>query len=209
MYMSRVKIDTRLHSSRQALANLNRLHAMVAGCFDEVAEAQRPLWRIDTLGDSTYLLLVSSEVPNFDTLLHQISSNNDAETVVRDYDSFLSSLHDDEKLRFRITANPVHSVAWRDKDAGRGKVYGHVTVDQQKDWLVNRARKNGFALQSFDIVSRGVKKFQRQGKTVTLSVATYEGLLHVDDVETLRNALMNGVGRAKAYGCGLLTVAKI
>jgi len=209
VYMSRITIDTKLQSSRRALADLNRLHAMVAGCFDGIVEAQRPLWRIDTLGDSTYLLMVSSRVPDFDALLPQLTLVGDADVIVKDYDAFLSSLHDGEELRFRVTANPVHSVAQKDKVTNRGKVYGHVTVDQQKDWLQKRAEKNGFTLHSFDLVSRGIKKFQRQGKTVTLSVATYEGLLLVDDVEALRIALVNGVGRAKAYGCGLMTVARV
>ena len=208
MYMSRVRINTNLPSSRRALADSNRLHAMIAGCFDMAAEAQRPLWRIDTLDESTYLLLVSSVAPDFDVLLPQLSAANETEAIVKDYDAFLSSLHNGEALRFRITANPVHSVARNTENSSRGKVLGHVTVEQQKDWLLSRAEKNGFTLQGFDVVSRGVKKFQRQRKTVTLSVATYEGLLVVDKVEALQFALINGLGRAKAYGCGLLTVAR-
>jgi len=34
------------------------------------------------------------------------------------------------------------------------------------------------------------------------------GRLEVDDVELFRHALLNGMGRAKAYGCGLMTLAR-
>ena len=38
---------------------------------------------------------------------------------------------------------------------------------------------------------------------------TYEGVLTVVDAEIFKKALVNGIGREKAYGMGLLTVASI
>jgi CRISPR system Cascade subunit CasE len=40
-------------------------------------------------------------------------------------------------------------------------------------------------------------------------MATYDGILTVTDPALLRRALCHGVGRAKAYGCGLLTLAPV
>ncbi len=37
--------------------------------------------------------------------------------------------------------------------------------------------------------------------------ATYEGMLEVADVEKLKKVLTQGIGKAKGYGCGLLTLA--
>ncbi len=36
---------------------------------------------------------------------------------------------------------------------------------------------------------------------------TYEGMLRVENADLLKQALVDGVGRGKAYGMGLLTVA--
>ena len=36
---------------------------------------------------------------------------------------------------------------------------------------------------------------------------TFDGSLTVTDPEKLRHALSNGIGRAKGYGCGMLTLA--
>ena len=37
---------------------------------------------------------------------------------------------------------------------------------------------------------------------------TFEGLLEVTDEELFRNMLVNGLGRGKAYGMGLMTVMR-
>ncbi|PFX01250.1 CRISPR-associated endoribonuclease Cse3 [Nocardia farcinica] len=58
-------------------------------------------------------------------------------------------------------------------------------------------------------VAFGKKKHNRQAGTVTLHTATYEGRLEVTDPERLTTALLNGIGPAKAYGCGLLTLAPL
>lgn len=42
---------------------------------------------------------------------------------------------------------------------------------------------------------------------MTLSTATSDGTLEVLDSQTLGTALVHGIGRAKGYGCGLLTLA--
>ncbi|WEV73650.1 type I-E CRISPR-associated protein Cas6/Cse3/CasE [Bifidobacterium sp. ESL0798] len=44
---------------------------------------------------------------------------------------------------------------------------------------------------------------------MTISTALFDGLLEVADAEKFRHALCFGVGRAKGFGCGLLTVAPI
>ncbi|SFT43848.1 CRISPR system Cascade subunit CasE [Actinopolyspora lacussalsi subsp. righensis] len=50
---------------------------------------------------------------------------------------------------------------------------------------------------------------KRGSKPVVLHTATFEGRLRVTSVELLRRALLHGIGPAKAYGCGLLTLAPL
>jgi CRISPR system Cascade subunit CasE len=218
MYISRVKLDAALRSTRSALANPQQMHAMVAQCFDASperrgsgrdSERQRPLWRIDTLKGSTYLLVVSAMAPDFTLLLPQLSSAMHSEALVKDYDAFLARLAAGKTMRFRLCANPVHSVMQAGSPEARGKIFGHVTVQQQKNWLEQRSLKYGFELLSFDVVSRGERRFKRQKATVTLTVANYEGLLAIRNADLLKAALVEGIGRAKAYGCGLLTLAPV
>ncbi|PSL01016.1 CRISPR system Cascade subunit CasE [Murinocardiopsis flavida] len=44
---------------------------------------------------------------------------------------------------------------------------------------------------------------------VTLVTATFDGRLEVTDPAALRRTLTAGLGRAKAYGCGLMTLAPV
>ncbi|MBS2965657.1 type I-E CRISPR-associated protein Cas6/Cse3/CasE [Actinocrinis puniceicyclus] len=53
------------------------------------------------------------------------------------------------------------------------------------------------------------KNSTRTGPRVSLVTATYEGRLRVTDADVLRERLLGGVGPAKAYGCGLLTLAPL
>ena len=57
-------------------------------------------------------------------------------------------------------------------------------------------------------VERSIAEFKHKEHRVTLGVATFEGVLEVTDPEALRRVLIYGIGRGKAYGCGLMTLAR-
>lgn len=74
------------------------------------------------------------------------------------------------------------------------------------DWLTGRAGQYGFALDQSTVSvaayeQHGGKRGQLRFSTVDLS-----GELVVTDAERFVGALANGIGRAKAFGCGLLLV---
>ncbi|MGY2119152.1 type I-E CRISPR-associated protein Cas6/Cse3/CasE [Nocardia gipuzkoensis] len=53
------------------------------------------------------------------------------------------------------------------------------------------------------------RKRNGSGKPVILHTATFEGRLEIVDVERFTAALVEGIGPAKAYGCGLMTLAAL
>jgi CRISPR system Cascade subunit CasE len=57
------------------------------------------------------------------------------------------------------------------------------------------------------IVRRQRLTFAHGARRVTLVTVTYEGRLRVVDPAPLRRTLVRGVGHARAYGCGLMTLA--
>ena len=109
----------------------------------------------------------------------------------------------------------------------RGQRYGHVTVEQQRQWLIERTTRFGFELMPVDHTDGGgidgavmvayrerpVFNRRRPGEEgrdrVTINRTVYEGSLRVTDPESLRRALIAGIGRSKAYGCGLMTLARV
>ena len=208
IFLSRVEINTKRKATMKFLSSLQVMHASVENCFTE--DNTRKLWRLDYFKNAYYVLILSANKPDLSVIKEQYGFQEQVANDVMDYERVLDLLQNGQVWRFRLRANPVHSVKkGQNPEFSRGKVYPHITVEQQKNWLLERSEKLGFSIKNFDIVQREVKKFKRQDKFVTLSMATYEGILEVEDVDAFRKTLTAGVGKAKAYGCGLLTLARI
>lgn len=201
-----------------ALASPQNIHAAVESSFPPSQEKEkRNLWRIDKFKNELYLLVLSSKKPDFSHIIEQFGwPEAEQKWETKDYSVLMDQVKAGQRWQFRLRANPVHSIKQKSdiqtqESTKRGKIYAHVTVQQQEQWLVDRAAKHGFILRegSFCVMQREVKKFNRNGKQVTLSTVTFEGILEVEDACLFLRALTNGIGRAKAYGCGLMTIAKV
>lgn len=218
MYLSRIALNDKLRATMKALASPQILHGAVESCFkwDGGGEKrERALWRIDYLNGVCYLLILSAEKPELGHIAGQFGYDyNDIPWRIGEYGGMLEKIENGGKWRFRLTANPAKSCTNdSDTESGRGGIHAHVTLAQQKEWLINRAERNGFSVgcDSFDVTHTEWKIFRKtgQGDKVTLRVASYEGVLTVTDAESLKKALIGGIGRGKAYGCGMLTLARI
>ncbi len=201
-----------------ALSSPHIIHAAVESSFppEETAVKSRNLWRIDRLGPDTFLLVLGKRKPDFTHVVEQFGwPEAEQKWKTKNYTPLMDQIKTGQKWRFRLRANPVHSVRdapeVKEGSAGRGKVYAHVTVRQQEEWLFERAGKNGFAVAegSFRVVHREFRRFRRQRNFITLGIATFEGILEVTDVSLFLCALVRGIGRGKAFGCGLLTIVGV
>ena len=199
MILSRIRLNTDAVSTKRAIANPQIIHAAVEACINN---EERKLWRIDYLATGVYLLILSPSTPDFDKFEFGVNGES------REYSRLLEQLKNGMHLGFRLRANPTYT-----KSAGtgnRGQIYAHVTIEQRRNWLLDKAPKCGFSLNEneFDIITSDNIRFRKkQGqKNVELGIAEYEGLLCVEDAEIFKKALIDGIGRAKAYGCGMLTV---
>lgn len=215
MYLSRVEIDTNNRQKIKDLSHLGAYHNWVEQSFPaEISNSQRNrhLWRIDVLAGKQYLLVLSQEKPD----LKRLETYGVKETAVaKSYDKFLNNLVNDELLRFRLTANPTHKVT--QPGAKQGKVYPHVSIAQQQQWLLDRQKNLGFNIvkskSSYDydirLVNRSWPVLYHKQHKIRLCQVSYEGLLKISDLEKFKYALTHGIGREKAYGMGLMTVIPI
>ncbi|MGI6040234.1 MAG: type I-E CRISPR-associated protein Cas6/Cse3/CasE [Eubacteriales bacterium] len=211
MYLSRVEVDMRNRALLQALAVPEFLHAAIENCV--LGKRQRNLWRLDTVAEKHYLLIVSQEKVDF-TPLKEKFGPDDGKPVEQPvcYDKLFDRLQTGQQWRFRLSANPTKSVML-DTSNTRGKVYA-VRPSETKQWLVDKSKKKGFSvdMESFIVIEDGWKRFKkgrsRNAHQVSLYTVTYEGILKITDVGLFRETLLKGIGRGKAYGCGMLTVAR-
>lgn len=221
MYLTRMQINPRRRGAQHLIASPHAMHAAVLAGFADAGPTDegRVLWRLDTYDNNRVLLFVASpEQPDFTHIGEQAGWPTTQTWHTRDYDPFLQSLRTGQRWQFRLTANPVHSSrkpGWTDT-----KPLGHVTVKQQEQWLIDRTHRWGFHLAGsrgadpgsdavdLAITDRATRRFRRNHSQVTIATATYEGQLEITDPDVMRNTLTHGVGRAKSYGCGLLTLAR-
>ncbi len=206
MYLSRVALDVHKRSTMVALANPQQFHGAVEQAF--VGERRRRLWRLDQLGEQLYLLLLSEDTPNLTQMAEQFGTGEMPET--KDYTPLLERIKAGTVWTFRLTANPTKSVPNPKEHTKRGKVCAHITTEFQEKWLLERAEKHGFQLNphGFTVMQCQWRRFQKahKGRPVSLLSVTYEGVLEVTDAEKFRQVLIEGIGRGKAYGLGMMTV---
>ena len=215
MYLSRVKLNTKLRKTMIALASPSKLHGTLetAFCGQENSSDPRPrkLWRIDVLGEDTYLLILSQAVPDLSVIVSQLGFDN-ASGETKSCEALFNRITPGSRWHFRLVANPTIAYSHKSSGGTKSKVCCHITVEHQRKWLLDRAEKHGFLLNSedFDITQSRWICFRKGNcrQQVMFKSVTYEGALTVKNAELFKQALINGLGREKAYGQGMLTVVK-
>ena len=217
MFLSRIAINVARRQARFLLGSPQAMHAAVLSSFAPGVPTEtddgRVLWRIDRTADhAVWLYVVSPEAPDMTHVVEQAGWPTQGAWETRDYAPLLARINAGQQWAFRITANPVRTVT---KD-GVGKRRGHVTSSQQQGWFLERGEPNGFivmqtGMDAPDLVvsNRENKSFRRGGSRVTLVTAQFDGRLEVRNAAAFRRVLAHGLGRAKGYGCGLLTLAPV
>lgn len=233
MHLTRFRINMARLGARSLLASPQRLHAAVmssfAGAQPSDTNGPRILWRLDRNAKAEVLLyIVSEERPDLTHLVEQAGWPTTATWQTYDYGAFLGGLQAGSTWAFRLTANPVHYI--RRKDGEPTKRTAHVTPPHQMGWLLARQEAAGFRVlqtpserrrlpagDEFQLTVRDERR-HRFEKTeaqadrrnrVPLMTVTFDGRLEVTDPAALRRTLTVGLGKAKAYGCGLMTLAKV
>ncbi|WUH97657.1 type I-E CRISPR-associated protein Cas6/Cse3/CasE [Spirillospora sp. NBC_00431] len=226
MYLTRFRINPERIGARKLLSSPQVLHAAVMSSFAELSDqtaGPRVLWRLDRDNrHRTHLCIVSPYKPDLTHLVEQAGWPTTARWETYDYGPFLDRLSTGDRWAFRLTANPVHSV--RNKDGVPTKTTAHIGPRNQLRWLQQRQESGGFTIvrkplahdqqnelaqHELIIHNRRQHAFNKKGadKPVTLVTVTYDGRLEITDPDAFRHVLTHGLGKAKAYGCGLMTLA--
>lgn len=227
MYLSRFRINGVRRGARHLLQSPQRMHAAVLSAFPPLdAGTERVLWRVDQTAHDVTLYIVGPRRPDLSHLVEQAGWPTTETWQTASYGGFLDRLVAGQRFTFRLTANPVHAIRKPSediestgRDGRRGRVTAHVSAHHQEQWLLERSSRHGFLVDTDErgprlrISRRTSVTFRRggsdgtRGREVSIAQAQFDGVLEVTDPDTLRSALTEGIGRAKAYGCGLLTLA--
>lgn len=137
-----------------------------------------------------------------------------------------------QRLRFRLRANPTKRVAAKNERLGGvmlGKRIGLATEADQVRWLLRKAELGGFRVPGewvdtkhpetgepiqipnfrVDVVPEGRDRNDKPGYAGEFVAVRFEGVLIVSDSAQLVRTVAAGIGSAKAFGYGLLSVARV
>ena len=183
------------------------------------------LFRVET--DGRPRILVQSDVlPDWSKAFRNAPGYLLEPPTVKEVDI---QLHEGQELHFRIRANPTKRPP-RTKNAD-GEIVKeskrpHLAVkepQQQWRWLEDRLAPAG-RIDRFGTIETenktiphpqkqiltGIKppRGERPRQEILVVSQLFEGLLTVTNPDAMQELLQNGIGPAKAFGCGLLSLAK-
>jgi len=219
MFLTRMYLNPARRGTRFLLSSPQRIHAAVLNGFPpESSDGDgRILWRTDENPHELILYVSSPARPDLTHLVEQAGwPTAPAPWQTASLEPLLDRLAAGQRWAFRLTANPVRSVT--EPGRSRGKRYAHVTVAQQLGWLADRSEGWGFSIGDIgqptaEVIARRTNSFNRHSdghqRQVTVATAVFQGSLQVTDPAVLAGAMRDGMGRAKGYGCGLLTLAPL
>jgi CRISPR system Cascade subunit CasE len=198
-YLSCLDLDPRpdVRGVQLWLANPYRIHQRICMAFDDPG---RLLFRVEER-PRLRLLVLSPGQPEWDRAFADFPAVLAGPPQFKPY---APQTVEGQHLRFFLRANPTVK--------REGHRHGLFREEDQRAWLDRKGRDGGFTPQTLQVsggqnqlCSRGPQ--QGEGRQTHLAVE-YEGVLRVDDPARFTETLYQGIGSAKAYGFGLLSVAR-
>lgn len=124
-----------------------------------------------------------------------------------------------EQLRFFLRANPTASRKGRSEPAfegvegeafreARGRRVALFGEERQRQWLARKAEVAGFNVLDVRLSNSRPWRWADSGRAVHHDGVDFDGILEVRDANRLAAALQQGIGPAKAFGFGLLSLAR-
>lgn len=118
-----------------------------------------------------------------------------------------------QRLAFVLTANPIKTIQDEQREAKAGKQSDKCRVplikeEDQRAWI-ERKLSSAAELEAVTVLPHAPTYFRKGNRGGKLVTVTYEGVLKVTEPAVLIELMENGIGPAKAFGCGLLLVRRI
>ncbi len=190
-------------SPRRSLGILHRLDEEPGGRL--VLLVQSSAKPLTERWPASYILNLSNDV---DLAFSTVGDN----PAIRSLEAEHAGISNDRRFMFRLRANTTRKIDTKTRADGKRRHGRRVPVrgdEARLEWLHRRANAAGFAVEKNAVrVTELASAGGRGSNAVTLAGAIFEGLLVVRDAEQFRAALQTGIGPAKAYGFGLLSIRK-
>ncbi len=200
MYLSKILI------TGSACRNPYEIHRALWKLFPVDAEAARDfLFRVERSDrDHAEVLMQSGRQP-------ETSTNGARILASREYPL---SFQAGQRLRFLLVANPVKTI---NDEMGRKDTEGEtkkcrvplIHEDDQRAWIT-RKYENAASLESLIIDPVLPLRFRKgkEDRAGKIQPVKFQGVLTVENPEAMIKLVHSGIGPAKAFGCGLVSLVR-
>lgn len=209
MYLSKLLLDPRNRQVQCEIGNRYELHRTLTAQFTEENRKDIGLlYRLELekqQNNGNITLLVQTQLkPHWDDLLNSGMLATYPEVKLFDVEFF-----EGDQFYFRLLGNPT---VRRTQPDGKSKRVGLYTPEEQQAWLTRKAHQSGFEVIGVNLrdlaLIESLKKKNNKSYMIKHLAVQFDGLLKVTKPNKFTSALKNGIGSAKAFGFGLLSLAK-
>lgn len=207
MYLSQLVLDPQARRVLDDLADPYQLHRTVMSGFPaQLPAGERVLFRLEMQRSEPclHILVQSHTPPNWEALAKLGCLLR--QPAIKAFELQISA---GGVFRFRLAANPTRRLRCEDKE--HGMRIGLEREEDQFAWLDRKGEQHGFrvlAVQAVKLVQPDGRKF-KDGKNHRIRQlgVCFDGRLQVTGPAAFIQALEQGIGSAKGFGFGLLSLA--
>jgi CRISPR system Cascade subunit CasE len=237
IFLSRLQLDPLSRRAQTELVRPYEMHRTLCHAFPNLAgdewTAARVLFRVDGDGERLQLLVQSKSEPDWHAFSRHLRDTRYllAPPQMKEWQPQFRS---GQTLRFRLLANPTFRP--KKEDGSDGERRGLYREHERLDWLARQSARCGFVLpQARTTLRRNSEPLTFRGRShdelvldlptcqvidlndgrgfplpdrkIQFSAARFDGALQISNVDLFAHALESGIGPAKGFGFGLLSVA--
>lgn len=216
LWLTRIVPSPRSREARRDLSGSDqgiRLHQRMLRMFPDGVEgparaAFGVLFRAEDSPRGPQILLQSHMQPDATRLPDAYGS-----VETRSLDALLSNLHKGMVVNYRCVANPVRKPRTTSRQAYKLPPVVALSGNAAVEWWERQSNTAG--LEPLHINAHPLASVRGQrgshdpaaNHRIQHARTQFEGTARILDAEQLREKLATGIGRGKAYGCGLLSIA--
>lgn len=201
MFLSEIMING------AACRNPYDIHRALWKLFPGDADADRDfLFRVERSGQQSAEVLLQS--------LREPKNTTGLEARLLRSKPYSLSLQKGQRLRFKLLANPVKTI--KDEE-GRLNAEGEIKKcrvpliheEELQVWLIRKL--TGVAwIESVEVEKRPPFNFRKasEKRVGKVQPICFQGVLAIEDPAGLKSLVQLGIGPAKVFGCGLLSLAR-
>lgn len=185
-----------------------QLHRKIWQLFPDKADDERSfLFRVESIGQKCEQLILLQSIS-------QPQATSEELVLLKGPKEINLDMIAGNSYRFMLCANPTKKINDKaGKPHNQGKVRVPLIHDEEIVAWLKKQLEGSAEIHSVELVQKNLLHFYKNksgdkhvGKIQTV---TFLGILTAEDPELLSKKISTGIGPAKSFGCGLLTLAKV